>query len=253
MKWMKHFQYFLTFSLPLCLEFVSISTFAAPIQTQLNPASPIQQLKVWQISQGFKPPKRDLPPASVGGATRGNYCLQKSKQLIPLIPREKLGLTFAERPTFFWYLPAASVKTAQFVLLADQDQSQVYETTLNLPNRSGIIGFRLPESAPTLEVGKRYHWYLALICSEQNPSKNPTSEGWVERTQPELTLSKALAQAELRKRPALYAKAGIWHEALTTFIELRRTEPNNQKIKDDWRKFLQSVGLNGLTTAPLID
>lgn len=253
MKWIKPFQYFLAFSLPVCLQFLPISSFAAPTQAKVYRAITSQPAKqTILISQGFKPPKRELPPPSVGGATRGDSCLQKSKHLTPLIPKERLGLTFAERPTLFWHLPASSVKTAEFVLLDDQDQSEVYQTTVTLPNKPGIFGFRLPESAPPLEVGKRYHWYLTLICNQRNPSQNPTSEGWVERTQPDPTLSIALARTPLKKRPGLYAKAGVWHEALTTFIELRRTQPNDRQIRDDWQKFLQSVDLNKFASTPFI-
>jgi hypothetical protein len=247
-------------------------------QAQVDPASLSQPQQSWLISQGFKPPKRGetpasaggasrqftppkrgLPPASAGGATRGSSsCVQKNQLLTPLMPKEKLGLTFSERPTFFWYVPQTTVKTAQFVIMAESNKNDVnddviYETTLTLPTKPGIMKISLPASAPPLKIGKRYHWYMTLICDEQNPSRNPNIEGWVERTQPEATLSKALAQADLRKRLALYAESGVWHEALSSYIELRCSEPNSLSLKADWTRFLQSVGLSQFAGEPILD
>lgn len=127
-----------------------------------------------------------------------------------------MGLTLAERPTFFWYVPSSSAQTAKFVLLADKDREVLYETSLTLPNKPGIISFKIPDSAPALAVGKTYHWYFTIVCNAEDASENPLVDGWVERTQAELPLSEALAKADLWKLPAIYAEAGIWHEGLTT-------------------------------------
>jgi hypothetical protein len=260
MKWIKQSLCLVAFSIPMFLELATIPSLPTQAQAQVDPASLSQQSKQsWLISQAFTPPKRGLPPASAGGATRGSsYCVQKNQLLTSLIPKENIGLTFSERPTFFWHVPASSVKTAQFVILAESnknniDDDVVYETTLTLPNKPGIMKVTLPANATPLKVGQRYHWYLTLVCDEKNPSKNPNLEGWVERTQPEAKLSKALEQADLRKRPTLYAEAGIWHEALTSLVELRCAEPNSLKVRNDWRQFFQSVNLGNYASEPILD
>ncbi|MEA5513614.1 DUF928 domain-containing protein [Nodularia sp. UHCC 0506] len=209
--------------------------------------------KTWQISQTFKPPKRGAPPASAGGSTRGMTCLRGNKRLTSLIPPDKLGLTLATHPTFFWYIPVTSVKTARFLLLTDNSQKVVYETTLQLPNQPGIISFTLPESVDALEVGKSYNWYLNIVCDAHDFSGNPGVNGWVERVQPELPLSTALETANLRTLPTIYAEAGIWHEALTSLVELRRAEPNSLSVKLNWRKFFTSVKLDAIASEPFLD
>ncbi|MDZ8026025.1 MAG: DUF928 domain-containing protein [Nostoc sp. SerVER01] len=244
MKLIKSSQYFLVFSLPLCLNFAD-STFTA--QAQLY-----QPNKTWQISQTFKPPKRGAPPVSAGGSTRGGSCVTGKKLITPLTPPNKLGLTLGERPTFFWHIPESSVKTAKFLLFADNDQTLFYETSFILPKKSGIVSFTLPDSAPALAVNKTYHWYMTIVCNAEDSSENPIVDGWVERIKPELALSEALAKANLRKLPAIYAEAGIWHEALTTLVQLRRTEPNNLKVRLDWREFFKSVNLSAIASNPAI-
>ncbi|WP_392534353.1 DUF928 domain-containing protein [Nostoc sp. C117] len=245
MKWIKPSQYFLVFSLPLYLNFVQLALTA---QAQLS-----QQNKTWQISQTFKPPKRGAPPASAGGSTRGGSCLADKKLITPLIPPNKLGLTLSQHPTFFWHLPESSVKTAKFLLLTDDDRTEFYTTSFTLPNRSGIVSFKLPDSAPALAIGKTYHWYFTILCDAQDSSENPIVDGWVERIQPELPLSQALAKANLQNLPSIYAEAGIWHEALTTLVQLRRSEPNNLKVRIDWRQFFKSVGLSAIAPSPVIN
>ncbi|MEH1782695.1 MAG: DUF928 domain-containing protein, partial [Nostoc sp.] len=243
MKWIKSSLYFVAFSLPLYL----LSALTAQVQAQSYHYN-----QTWQISQTFKPPQRGKPPASAGGSTRGSSCLTGKQLITPLIPPDKLGLTFAEHPTFFWYVPPSPVKTAKFLLL-DKDQNVFYETSFTLPNKPGIISFKLPDSSPALAVGAAYHWYLITVCDAQDSSENPSVDGWVERTQPELALSEALAKANLHKLPTIYAEAGIWHEALTSLVQLRQTEPNNLKVKLDWRQFFKSVGLSAIASEPLID
>lgn len=248
MKWIKPSLYLAVFSLPVLMNIVSVSASTAQVQTHSHRTE-----NTWQISQAFKPPKRGDPPASAGGSTRGSSCLTGNKSLTALIPKNKLGLTFAKHPTFFWYVPPSPVKTAKFVILDRKERKLFYETTLKLPNQAGIISFTLPENAPQLAVGKTYQWYLTIVCDPEDSSENPSVDGWVERIQPELPLSQALAKADLRKQPTLYAEAGIWHEALTTLVKLRSSEPNSLKTRLDWREFFKSVGLSAIASEPTID
>jgi hypothetical protein len=249
MKWIKSSVNFAAFSL-LCLDLLSIASFPAQVKAESFPVN-----QPWQISQAFKPPKRADPPPSAGGSTRGSSCLQKKTKLVSLLPPNKLGLTLAERPTFFWFVPQTSVKTAKFILLADKDKDDnvFYETTLKLPNQPGIISFTLPNTAPKLPVGKTYHWYLTIVCNSRDASTNPWVDGWVERTQANASLSAALAKAQPQQLPRLYAEAGIWHEALASSIQLRRTDPKNLRTRMNWQTFLKSVNLSALTSEPFID
>ncbi|MBH8574480.1 DUF928 domain-containing protein [Nostocaceae cyanobacterium CENA369] len=248
MKWIQPSLYFAVFSLPLCLNLVPLSASTVQVQAHSHRTE-----KTWQISQAFKPPKRGDPPASSGGSTRGSSCLTGNKSLTALIPANKLGLTFAKHPTFFWYVPTSEVKTAKFIILDRKERKSLYQTTLPLPRNPGIMSFTLPESAPPLAVGKTYYWYFTIVCNSEDESENPSVDGWVERTQPELSLSQALAKADLRKQPTLYAEAGIWHEALITLVQLRRSEPNNLKTRLDWKQLFTSVGLSAIAPEPLLD
>ncbi|MEJ1932490.1 DUF928 domain-containing protein [Nostoc sp. NIES-2111] len=208
----------------------------------------------WQISQAFKPPKRQGPPVSAGGSTRGSSsCIKGNKSITPLIPTNKLGLTFSERPTLFWFIPQNSAKMANLALVTYPEKKLFYETTLTLPNKPGIIGYTLPTNSPALVTGKTYRWYLMLICNQQDFSSNPTVDGWVERIQTDSATSQLVAKANVRNLPSIYAEAGIWYEALASLVQLRRSEPKNLTHILNWRQFLQSVKLNAIASEALTD
>lgn len=205
-----------------------------------------------QLSQSFRPPSRGTAPPSAGGATRGESCLKGSQQLTSLVPQSRLGLTYSSNPTFYWYVPQSPATTAKFLLLNNDDSDVVYETTLALPKQSGIVSFTLPSSAPPLAVGKQYHWYLVVGCSQIDQSANPSVEGWVERVAPEATLKTQLDKATPAEQVQIYANNGIWHEAVTTLVGLRQTNPTDRSAIAGWQALLTSVNLERLASEPLL-
>lgn len=246
MKWLQA-------SFSLLIVSLTAYTTTASVLAQSHPAQ-----KTWQISQKFKPQRgKDPNPPTVGAATRSASCIQGKKEIIPLIPANKLGLTLNGHPTFYWSVPTLPVRTAQFTIDRNGDEPPFYETNITLPKQPGIFSFTLPKNTPELPVGKTYRWYLTIICDAEDSSNNPYVEGLVERTQAELPLSDTLAKATARQLPTIYAESGIWHEALTTLVELRCTQPNDLVVKLNWRQYwenlLTSVGLNDILSEPLLD
>ncbi|MEH2078541.1 MAG: DUF928 domain-containing protein [Nostoc sp.] len=211
-----------------------------------------QRLQRWQISQKFIPPNRKAPQTTAGGGSRGGSCFLENKETsTPLMPPNKLGLTFAERPTFYWFVPQMPVQTAHFSLL--EDERILYETTFKLPNQSGIIGFTLPAKASSLKVGKKYHWYMSIACSSEELAEEISVDGWVERIQPTADLLKQIARTNPKQRSQVYARAGIWYEVLHTLVQQRLTDPGDRTVMANWKALLESVGLNDLVSKPLVN
>ncbi|MBN3899810.1 MAG: DUF928 domain-containing protein [Nostoc sp. NOS(2021)] len=212
----------------------------------------LQRLQSWQISQKFIPPNRKAPQTTAGGATRGGSCYLEGKEtLTALMPLNKSGLTLAERPTFYWFVPQIPEETAHFSLLDGEDI--VYETTFKLPKQLGIIGFTLPTKAPSLQVGKNYHWYMSIACGSEEVGEGITVDGWVERIQPTTDLSKQLARTNPKQLSQVYATSGIWYEVLDTLVQQRLTDPGDRTVMANWKALLESVGLNNLVSKPLVN
>ncbi|PSB24131.1 DUF928 domain-containing protein [Stenomitos frigidus] len=251
----KHSRYYTILSLSLLVPCVLLVELPANAQKAVTRSTIVSPSKV---SLNFKVPKRGAPRSTAGGASRGS-CLRGSNQptkqrLTAVVPRTRLGLTFAERPSFFVYVPQSPAQTAGFLLLSDDDTEVVYETTFVLPPKGGIVRFDLPEKAPALQVGKQYHWFVTTLCDATSGlSGSPTVEGWIERSTPEVALTKALQKTLPGNRPNLYAEAGIWHETLASLADLQQQYPQNSKVLNDWRDALKSVGLEAVATEPLLN
>lgn len=234
-------------SLSLMCPLLGLPAIAAPTPT------PTLLARVAGIGIKFNAPKTGAPPATAGGATRG-FCLSESANFTALTPKDHIAQTLAARPSFFFLMPETGAKSADFLLLNRDGSQVVYQTTFQLPQKSGVVQFDLPADAPELAVSERYQWFVTLNCSQAlGPSGNPTVEGWVERVAPEPQLLGRLEATSMDARPGVYANFGIWNETLKTLATLQRQNPNNRQWQTDWQELLRSVGLDAAATAPLVN
>lgn len=210
------------------------------------------------IAVEFRPPRRSIPGRRESGGTRGPACVQGPANLTVLLPQGNVGLTTAEYPQFFWYLPKTRAKTMQFSLYRGDErepaQELLYEKMLTTPEQAGVVSFPLPKGAdvPPLSVGQTYFWTVTLMCEPDDPLKNIHAEGWIERTAIEPSLAKELAATKLSDRPQIYAQNGIWFETLSTLAALRCTETQNSALTKSWDELLKSVKLDRVAEQPLI-
>lgn len=198
------------------------------------------------LAQQYIPPDRGLPGRREGGGTRGN-CLTGQPTLTAFIPQTNFGRTTRAYPTLYWYVPQTAAAAAEFELLNEKEE-EVYKTQVQLTQKAGVIQITLPETDRTaaLEVGKTYHWYFSLVCDPQDRSGDVITEGWIERSQVDSTLTSQLDQATEGDRAVLYARSGIWYDALDTLADLRRVNPNDPIVLKSWNNLLTSVGLDNL-------
>ena len=204
----------------------------------------------------FKPPPDDKQPDRTAGAgSRGGHgqCPQdatiptaNTPPLMALVPTTNRGLTLAERPTFWVYLPETSAK--QVVLsIREEGIKHHSQTFFPITGTSGIISLKPPEDSPPLEVGKTYQWAVVLVCGERSSPNDPTIASWVDR----VALPQPINQGTALQQAAWYGEQGIWYDALDSLAEARRTQSNNKALTDIWTDFFNSVGLEAISTEPL--
>jgi len=169
------------------------------------------------------------------------------------LPKDKIEIesTVAPRPTFFVHVSQTSGQKAEFMLVNEKGEEVYKNNNITLSGSPGIISISLPANAPALEVGKSYYWSLTAICDD-DWAKNPAVDGWVKRIELNSTLANQLNRAALRDRPVLYADASIWTDALTALADLRKANPNDSQLRQDWEDLLKSVGLDTVAQATLI-
>ncbi|HAZ50107.1 MAG TPA: hypothetical protein DDW76_04685 [Cyanobacteria bacterium UBA11369] len=195
---------------------------------------------------------RGRPGRRGGTGSRGD-CPPVEVSLTALMPDSNSGSSVEAHPTLWFYVPYQSgeVREGEFSL-QDEQNNDVYRTNFTLPETPGIVGFSLAAAAP-LEVSKKYQWYVKLYCSEQRSSAPVFIRGWVERVALKPELARQLQTVTTpRERIALYAQNGIWYSALSELAKLRRSEPQNATLNNDWANLLRDVGLGNLAQKPIL-
>ncbi|NEQ65439.1 MAG: DUF928 domain-containing protein [Symploca sp. SIO2D2] len=242
-------------SVALSLSFTLIP-YQVQAETQTRIQTATQETFEEALTIQFEPPDKGQPNETAGGATRGQCSLQQqnsNKSLTLLTPATQEGLTIAERPTFFFYVPQVSAQQAEFTLVS-QDEEYAYQTNISFDSKGGVFKFQLPAEAPPLEVGKNYQWSVALICNQQERTEDIVVQGQIQRTEANPNLVAQLKSATPFQRAALYGKAGIWYDTVEALAELQLAEPNNSKLVTAWKQLLRSeyVKLDDIAQAPIL-
>ncbi len=255
MVWSKHFSRFTILAVALTLGLTT--NVPAQVQAQLKPSSPSSKLPN-QLKNSFRPPRTGVPVNTISGAKRGPItCQDKDSEIppIPLVPAaSQIGETVADYPTFFWYMPKTSAADVEFVLKDENNDKEVYKVKYALAKSSesdvsepGLMSLTLPSFAnlSPLEIGKEYKWEVILLCdpldrSNDVPMENPVS---IKRVVPNPALALRIQQATPQQRVALYRDAQLWHDAVSTLVELQRTRPDDANLPVAWDRLLSSAGL----------
>ena len=195
-----------------------------------------------------------------GGTSRRDGCPKLKTPITALVPGEEinhksfLASTVAEYPTFWVYVPElpSNLRSGEFVL-QDEEGNDIFRTAISLPETSAAIALRLPPNPKyAFKQDLKYHWYFRLYCGQpQNQPEYFYVDTWIQRVPLTPDLQKQLGKAELREYAA-YATNNIWYDAITSLAELRRTNPNNRVLGEDWTKLLRSVDLEELAQAPIV-
>ncbi len=198
------------------------------------------------------------PGRRIGGGSRGCSVTgdrPNDQALTALVPETTMGLTVEAFPTFFWYLPPTSATGVEFVLMDEKGEKVIYETTFRTKGEAGIVSLNLPENAslPPLDVNQNYRWYFSIICNPEDRAADVYVQGWIRRVEANQGLTEELAATSSDiQRVQVYARNGIWHEAIALLATLRRTNPNNADIRTEWQELINSIQLQNIAEAPLV-
>ncbi|MDX2228034.1 MAG: DUF928 domain-containing protein [Leptolyngbyaceae cyanobacterium bins.349] len=222
---------------------------------------------------GFRPPRSGAPGNREAGASRSDTCAATADRsgLLALLPTSNLGLTTKAFPTFFAYIPPNNAQRAEFRLLEEGSQKEVFTGQVMLPqadspnpnyrHKASIVELTLPQSgiASGLTAGKKYVWALMMVCNPNNRAEDIVVIGGIERIGDEYVKSldpqtqlklKSVSQAPGPERLSVYGAAGIWQDLLADVATLMRKNPSS--YSDDWKSLLGEQGLGAIATAPIV-
>lgn len=208
--------------------------------------SPVLAEDVSQAREGF-------PGRRVGGGTRSDMFISESP-LTALVPDNSQGLTGSATPTLFFYVPQTEKpQTVEFVLV-DENEREVYKTEFTTDGKSGVTGITIPGNEPTktLEIGKNYRWYFALVPDRNNRKLDIYVQGSIKRVAVTQDLENKLKQGASLDLVDAYLANNLWYDAMATMAELRRSRPTDTALATKWQQLLNSVDLQKLAQEPLV-
>lgn len=239
------------------LLFFSLISYSSSTQAQQTLS---QHTIVSSQKQVKKPdlPDKGAPTGRRKAGVGRNECPSSLKRLTALVPgnEEKsfLASTVAAYPTFWFYVPELpkTVRRAEFVLQKGKGREveNIYRKPLTLSGKPGIISITLSaEPQYSLKENDTYHWYFHIYC---NDSDNYYVDGFVQKQVISQALDNQLKIAKPREYIA-YSANDIWYDALTNLGQLRRVNPQNAVINQDWVNFLNSIGLQDFAKEPIVE
>ncbi|MFH7024419.1 MAG: DUF928 domain-containing protein [Heteroscytonema crispum UTEX LB 1556] len=204
-------------------------------------------------------PDNGAPKGRRRGGTGRDGCPDFKPPITALVPGDKnnksfLGLTVAEYPTFWVYVPElpATVKSGEFIF-QDEQNNDIWRTEIGLSGKPGAIAISLPATPQyALKPNSKYHWYFKVYCGQpQNKAEYFYVDAWVQRVAVTSNLLQQLKTAKMREY-SVYAANQIWYDAVNNLAQLRQKNSSDRLLTEDWNKLLKSVGLEDLATAPIV-
>ena len=233
---------------------LNISQLAVVGQPRVN--TPTEPDNTQPGGPRFIQPTEDIddPPTRRVRSVRGGCASNSKLSLTALVPKNNIGRTVSDYPTFFFYLPQTEAELAELIL-EDESGNQIYQQDLTIKNLSGVIGVSIPANTnvPPLEVGKSYTWKFTVVCDPQDRSSDQLESGVVRRVELSADILSEIEKADPRLKTFIYAENGIWQDALSNLAAARRANPNDPVFQTDWESLLDSVTLGEIGKEPIVE
>lgn len=200
----------------------------------------------------------DLPPlpdyAFPAGAAAGFGTLRRSGSLRsagPALPRvtalvpEHAGRTVQASPQLFWFLSAATDRPLVVTLVDRERERTLLDVTLPGPHPAGIGGLSLASRGAQLPPGRTLQWYVSVLGGDTPGPGDSVAEGGIERVPRGPVLAGELRAAGDSKAAHVYAKNGLWYDALQAVSDRIASHPGDAELRAQRAALLEQVGLDG--------
>lgn len=196
----------------------------------------------------YNPPDRGAPLSTRGTGSRTECKKDLPVFLNLLVPNNHIGQSTLGRPTFSWYVTSTATSTLpiEFTLVEPGNPVPIFVKEIESQN-SGFMQLEVPQEVPELTPGKKYRWSVSVICNRNRSSENVFAQGWVERVEATPQLERQLqASNSERDRASIYAREGVWYDAVSLILRNRMDNPNDRSALEDTLSLIEQAGLNDL-------
>jgi hypothetical protein len=183
-----------------------------------RPLAPPAPIALAFVEPEYRPPAAAAARYRSGGGTRAAGVAGGQLDLEALAPTH-VALTRSPAPSLFWSLAALPAGSTSFelTLSAAMTPEPVLERALPAPAQPGLQRIQLSSYGVELEPGIEYTWTV----SAEVGGNLSMAQGWIQRTEAPAQ-DPSLAPGE---RPARYAAAGLWYDAVEALADLAEQHP----------------------------
>lgn len=184
-----------------------------------------------------------LPPSPPTGTPQGNHtpgttrapgtCPTTAQPLTALMANRGDDFTTAESPSLWFYVPYSNKRQQylEFSLFDRRERQLIYRTAIELPDRPGMIQFKIPAA---LKQDQMYRWYLNFDCDRTvNDGFDLFVSGWVKRVDK--------------------GEQVVWYDAIDDLANRYFANPTNPELTIAWGEMLIRLNAAQLINAPLVD
>ena len=227
-----------------CVPFI-IAAAALAAATGLPLAAVAQTRHDEAVSQqsepAYQPPLRGAPGRRVGGASRGTFKVAAPLPTIELLaPSDHAGLTANPAPSLYFFASGPVAWPTRFTISAPGRPAPVLEVAIRAPVAAGIYRLDLADYRLRLLPGIVYTWSVSAILDPRIPARDIVASASLMLSPPDPTVAAALAVVPATRRAALFARTGLWYDAVAAAVA---AEPGDRHAGLD--ALLRQVGLAG--------
>ncbi|MDX2232291.1 MAG: DUF928 domain-containing protein [Leptolyngbyaceae cyanobacterium bins.349] len=154
-----------------------------------------------------------------------------------LVPGSGDGLlTTSPNPTFHWYAETQAAIDMTFVLQHPDEATPIYKQTLQL-TRSGMVSVALP-TRYALETGTPYRWSVFFTCAHN--AGEVVARSFIQRIDKAELHQQTEGRSPL-EQGAIFARAGVWYDAVSRLVMAYQKAPQNPEIKTGLQSLLQQA------------
>ena len=145
--------------------------------------------------------------------------------LTVLASRNYIGRTISGHPTLAWFVPRGSASKPVELMIYEwvPGGKPKIIRKMSLQSSPGVMKLSpFSKNEPGLQPGKEYLWQVVIHCDPDNPSGDLVSEAIFEV----VGMPTNILQSKLNKaingveKANIYAKAGLWYDALDEALKL---------------------------------
>jgi hypothetical protein len=152
-------------------------------------------------------------------------------------------LTTQEQPSLFWFQSKPAEAKFELTLLQENKVRPLVQFTIERSAPAGIQRLKLSDHDVKLAPGVEYQWVVALITDAENRSSDLVASGVIKRVEVSSELKQQIANATPDSVAAVYAEAGIWHDALSALSDQIEARPGDAALRQARVDLLHQVGL----------